>query len=312
MSNFNPSQVEELKRIGSHLRQERELRSLTIEDISADTFVRPPLLTAIETGEAEKLPEVIYVQGFIRRYGDFLGLDGNALAHQLSRPALSIADKLTPEMVALPVDPNAPESLGAVPRDRTSKAPSRPMRSQNPLLLQETVPQKNFFARVSPYWLSVFVLIAAIAGFYSFWVRPQTQSPPSPATSAQPETKASPTPIASVPSTNATPASGQAKPAIASPSPLTQPTTTPTTTPLTAQVKLTDRAWLKVEADGKKIYEGVLDKGSAQTWTASKTLKIRSGNAGAVNLSVNQAPAKPLGNLGEVKEIVLDAQSSSF
>jgi hypothetical protein len=83
----------------------------------------------------------------------------------------------------------------------------------------------------------------------------------------------------------------------------------PRQAPLIAKVELSADAWLKVEVDGKKVYEGVLSKGTTQTWSASQTLKIRSGNAGAVQLSVNQETAKPLGNLGEVKEIVLDAQS---
>lgn len=292
MSKFNPSQVDELKRIGSHLVQQRELRSLTLEEISVATFVRQPLLEAIEAGEAERLPEVIYVQGFIRRYGDFLGLEGNVLAQQLTRTPSLTPDDLTPEMVALPVDPEAKESLGAVPRDRSSRVPSHKMRSENPLLLTDHIPKRNLGAQLSPYWLYLLVLLAAIAGLYSLFVRTPSPPTPSSATSTQNETPPVPEPV---------------EPGTISPVPSIPSPATPK--PLEAKVELLDEAWLRVEADGKKVYEGVLSKGSVQTWSAGKTLKIRSGNAGAVNLSVNQAKAKPLGNLGEVKEVVIDSQS---
>ena len=46
-------------------------------------------IEAIENGEIEKLPQDIYVRGFIRRLGDALGLDGSAMANALPKPAES-------------------------------------------------------------------------------------------------------------------------------------------------------------------------------------------------------------------------------
>jgi cytoskeletal protein RodZ len=46
-------------------------------------------IEAIENGEIEKLPQDIYVRGFIRRLGDALGLDGSAMANALPKPAAS-------------------------------------------------------------------------------------------------------------------------------------------------------------------------------------------------------------------------------
>ncbi|MHC5720932.1 MAG: helix-turn-helix domain-containing protein, partial [Nostoc sp.] len=40
-------------------------------------------MEALEEERFEELPEPIFVQGFISRYGDALGLDGNALSHTL-------------------------------------------------------------------------------------------------------------------------------------------------------------------------------------------------------------------------------------
>ena len=59
---------------------------------------------------------------------------------------------------------------------------------------------------------------------------------------------------------------------------------------------------MRVVADGKTIFEGTLQKGTQQTWTAQRRLTIRSGNAGAVLVSVNQKEPQPLGKLGTVRE----------
>ncbi|XTZ11398.1 MAG: DUF4115 domain-containing protein [cyanobacterium endosymbiont of Rhopalodia yunnanensis] len=62
---------------------------------------------------------------------------------------------------------------------------------------------------------------------------------------------------------------------------------------------------MRIKIDGKIKYEGILVKGTQQTWTAQKTLIIRAGNAGAVNLVVNDQPSRKLGNIGEVQEVIL-------
>ena len=46
-------------------------------------------IESIENGEIEKLPQDIYVRGFIRRLGDALGLDGSAMANALPKTAPS-------------------------------------------------------------------------------------------------------------------------------------------------------------------------------------------------------------------------------
>nr|WP_322715506.1 helix-turn-helix domain-containing protein [Nostoc sp. ChiQUE02]MDZ8228357.1 helix-turn-helix domain-containing protein [Nostoc sp. ChiQUE02] len=81
MTLLNQAQVEQLKEITTHLRQVRQEKSLRIEEIAAQTLIRAGVLYALEEERFEELPEPIFVQGFIRRYGDALGLDGNALSY---------------------------------------------------------------------------------------------------------------------------------------------------------------------------------------------------------------------------------------
>jgi cytoskeletal protein RodZ len=80
---LNQAQVEQLKEITTHLRQVRQEKSIRIEEIAAATLIRAGVLQALEEQRFEELPEPIFIQGFIRRYGDALGLDGNALSHTL-------------------------------------------------------------------------------------------------------------------------------------------------------------------------------------------------------------------------------------
>ncbi|MEH2374892.1 helix-turn-helix domain-containing protein [Nostoc sp.] len=83
MTLLNQAQVEQLKEITTQLRQVRQEKSIRIEEIASQTLIRAGVLQALEEERFEELPEPIFVQGFIRRYGDALGLDGNALSHAL-------------------------------------------------------------------------------------------------------------------------------------------------------------------------------------------------------------------------------------
>jgi cytoskeleton protein RodZ len=71
--------------LGRELRQGRELRSLSIQHLHSLTLVPMHHIESIENGEIEKLPQDIYVRGFIRRIGDAVGLNGNAMADALPK-----------------------------------------------------------------------------------------------------------------------------------------------------------------------------------------------------------------------------------
>jgi cytoskeletal protein RodZ len=82
-------QEEQLKEIIGCLRQAREEKSISIEEIANQTLIRLAFLYALEKGQFEELPEAVYVQGFIRRYADAVNLDGNAFAHNFGAIFLS-------------------------------------------------------------------------------------------------------------------------------------------------------------------------------------------------------------------------------
>ena len=82
MAKLDSAQLEQLREIGAYLHQVRQSMSKPIEDVAAEIFIRASLIRAIEEGDADTLPEPVFIQGFIRRYGEALGLDGVALSKE--------------------------------------------------------------------------------------------------------------------------------------------------------------------------------------------------------------------------------------
>lgn len=62
---------------GEYLRRERELRGVSLKDLSEQMKVSLKLLEALEMDDYAPLPHPTYVKGFIRAYCNSLGLDGN-------------------------------------------------------------------------------------------------------------------------------------------------------------------------------------------------------------------------------------------
>src|SRR5438105_328648 len=68
-----------MRTVGQVLKLERERKFYTLEEIEKATKIRKELLLALEAGQYAKLPPTTFVQGFIKNYGRFLGLDTNSL-----------------------------------------------------------------------------------------------------------------------------------------------------------------------------------------------------------------------------------------
>ncbi len=102
MTKFSGSQQSQLAQIGAFLREKREQQGKSLQDIAGSTYIRPQLLSGIETGDPGLLPEPIFVQGFIRRYAETLGLKGIELSEQFTVD--SIPSTPRPTKVSAPED----------------------------------------------------------------------------------------------------------------------------------------------------------------------------------------------------------------
>ncbi len=89
METPNSEQAEKLTAIGGKLKQIRCEKAISLEQVAAKTMINTRLLSAIEEGAVDQLPEPIYTQGFIRRFADALGLNGAELAKTYPTTAIA-------------------------------------------------------------------------------------------------------------------------------------------------------------------------------------------------------------------------------
>ncbi|MBD2384552.1 helix-turn-helix domain-containing protein [Cylindrospermum sp. FACHB-282] len=101
---------------------------------------------------------------------------------------------------------------------------------------------------------------------------------------------------------------------------LTQPNNSPEIQPVSSNkegqsvqigVTLKSSSWIRVIADGKTEFEGILPEGTRRTWKATQQLTVKTDNAGGVLMSVNQEEAKEMGEPGTVEEVKIAAKPKS-
>ncbi len=61
--------------VGEYLKRERELRQITLEEISQGTKISVTRLKLIEENRFDDLPAEVFVRGFIRNYAEYVGID---------------------------------------------------------------------------------------------------------------------------------------------------------------------------------------------------------------------------------------------
>jgi cytoskeletal protein RodZ len=251
-------QVKKLAELGTYLRQFRNEQAVTLEEVAAKTKIQARLLNAIEEGRFDELPESVYVQGFIRRYADALGLDGAQFA------------------TAFPTEP-------LIHAGRRSSWRELPAAQLRPIHL---------------YVLYLLLIVGAVSGLSYLVNRPSSQFAASSDALLQSDIQTSNyrAEFPPRPSVNKNSAS---------------PSSTPADGSVRVGVTLTAQSWLRVVADGKTEYEGILDEGTQRTWAADKQLVLRAGNAGAVLVVVNDGKAKQLGAPGVVEEVTFNSPSKS-
>src|SRR5579864_3064662 len=77
---------------GESLKRERELRGVTLEEISAATRIATRFLKAIENEEWDQLPGGVFNRGFVRAVARFLGLDEE---NTVAEYVLAVGDRQT-------------------------------------------------------------------------------------------------------------------------------------------------------------------------------------------------------------------------
>lgn len=325
MDKLDSMQLERLEAIGAYLYEVRLEQARSLEEIAAKTYIPLRLLKALESGQGTSLPEPVFIQGFIRRYADALGLDGLELAQEFPVHTAVVAHEVGADST---VD-NVPLS------SRADVLPSRDVESPG-FLRERNRPSV-------PYVASGAIALIALGGLIYGLSRlgaapeqarttetrtaetattepttgepsssPAASSTASPAATTPPSAAASPSPTTSSSSTaSPSPTASSSRPATSSSSPQATASPNRPNAPVTVDVSLTDRSWVQVVVDGEIEFEGILTKGTKQSWSGQEEVTIVAGNAGAVMVSYNQAKAEAMGEAGLVEEMTFTPRNNS-
>lgn len=72
-NNLTAQQQQQLKDIGANLNQIRVAKGISLDTVAANTLISKRLLTAIEAGDIDELPEPFYIQALVTKFARALG-----------------------------------------------------------------------------------------------------------------------------------------------------------------------------------------------------------------------------------------------
>ncbi len=289
---------------GDRLRREREMRGITLDEITESTKISRRHLDALEGEHFDQLPGGVFNKGFVRAYARFLGIDEDQ----------AVADYST-------ASNEQPEPENKFPLE-VHQEPDRdlnPRRSSLPLVF------------------AIAALIGVLVG-YGFWIKSKPHNPeaventrpsapanavnapqanvaePSAITPSSSEPiKASAQPAHSTPVTKPAPPEAAAVPRSTEPRPAAAPGESADPPPSVkekaffVQVKAKEDSWVSIVADGKSVMQRVLPADKQKKIKAGKTLVLRTGNAGGIEVSFNGHPLGALGNENEPRTLTFNA-----
>ncbi|MGO9641036.1 MAG: helix-turn-helix domain-containing protein [Candidatus Acidiferrales bacterium] len=266
---------------GEHLRREREMRGVTLDEIAAATRIGTRFLEAFENEQWDRLPGGVFNRGFVRSIAHFLGLDEENL---LAEYSLATSGLPRPSSWTLQTHPAEPE------------------RHWVPWVVLATV-----------------VALAAAGGWigwrhYRSWKRGRATAS-APAMQVSRETviapPATPPPAQAASSDSSATAVADSAPRTADSSPArTAPAPAPAaasdlTAPLTLKIEAGKSTTVRVMADGVDVFDGKVSAGSSQTFQATGEFQISVRDAGALLLELNGQTLPPIGPPGKAGEITL-------
>ena len=80
-----------MKTFSEELREAREAKGVTLEDLAVSTKINLKILKSLETGDFEVLPQT-YIKGFLRTYAREVGLDAEAIVKAYDAQKKAVAE----------------------------------------------------------------------------------------------------------------------------------------------------------------------------------------------------------------------------
>ena len=283
-------------RTGELLEQARRQQGLSLRDVENATKIRTRYLEGLEKEDYSLLPDQVYVQGFLKTYANFLGLDGEALAQDFRERRA----------------PRRERGLN-YERPRSSEF-ERPMMSPGGLAGAE----RRRISGTTILTVALAIILIALLGGALYYVgsrsagtpatdesasqpeNRENQAPadPAPAEPEKEEPRQEPEPNAAVEAPAEEPAVEEAR-APAEPAGETPDEAADGTVDVAVSVG-DSPSWLNVEADGFVVYYETAPAGFVSTFEGQEYVTITAGNAGAVVVEVDGRSVGPMGYEGQV------------
>lgn len=265
--------VSELASFGEDLRREREIRGISLKEISDATKISKRFLESLERNDHKTLPAPVFTRGFVREYARYVGLNAEEMVNRYNFAAANDDRIEKPPVVA--------------------KYPQTPVRDISP----KPPPKRgipSFFARTDANVIAVFLIVAALAGV-AYWAVQYKRK------ERERTDAANAVPIVTTPATLTAVSSA----------PQAAPPQDDSTLRLTLEA--TANSWVTLEADGKTILNTEVVPGEKHSFEAEQGFRFRTiGNAAGLTLTLNGTPIPPLGADGDVvKNRVYDRQTLS-
>jgi cytoskeleton protein RodZ len=278
--------------VGEILRTARESQGRAIAEVAEELCITQRYVSSIERDQIANLPGFFFYKSFAKQYAAFLGVDEKLLEPGLSAMAPSPEPALPPEVNA---------------REGWQKAP---IRTLDPLVVDTN---RRYFSDHRVGWpvVGLIAVVILCSGIYGLWSRiPQRGIIPA-ATAAQalPVTAPVPQPVAAVlpvvqpemdqPETLAVPLDAVASQG----SGVDVSATTDGLGRVVLILSATEKTWLSISSNGKKIFSGILEPRQSKTLTGTEDATLKVGNAGGIEVLWNGKPIGPIGPRGQVRTI---------
>jgi cytoskeleton protein RodZ len=266
---------------GESLKREREMRGVTLEEITAATRISQRFLKAIEEEQWDQLPGGVFNRGFVRAMAHYLGLDEE---NTVAEYTLAVGDRQP-----VPVWTGSPPAV----------------EPQQPWLAWVIVGVVAIVILAGGWFGTRFLLARRAANRATQTEALKVGSSPIAAAASLPS---GPSPA---PSGNAVPAQGgESEPETVSSNPSVAAAANPAASELLQlRIEADKKTSVTVIADKDVVFDGVMKAGDNQSFNATDHFEVSAGDAGSLRLELNGKSLAPLGSPGQAGKITLTREA---
>lgn len=259
-----------MESVGQKLRESRLRLNMTLEQVSDTTRINLKNLTAIESDNLAAISSPFHYRSFVKQVASCVELDYMTIAEEVQAAASSMPEPLMPGQ----------EDAPAIHVRRM-----RPKREW----------KLNWLRSV----ISFSLVMAACTGMYAAWQKSHSDFHVMVAEIGGQlntlKTRFEPVP-----------ARAQSKAQIAAQTLKSAPVIAeaPPDSDFHIQLAAIEKTWLSIVADGKEIFNGVLDASETKVLEGHESARVRTGNAGGLSFTFNGKDLGILGPRGQVRTVI--------